>query len=227
MAGMVRATLADLKTNTRRVIKPQPPHSCHYIMNGNGNKALCMANPDAYGVPRHPWFVPPRPKSADPYLLSPYGVKGDRLWVREKMRVIACIKLKGRTHTIRVKYEADGAVSGLLLYPDRLKGTPVIGRCLAYGGYKEASRIWLEITGIRVERVQDISENDARAEGCRSADFASGRECILDPKMGSYRLHFQDLWDSINAKRNDGAYSWIKNPWVWVVEFKRLKGENK
>ena len=67
-----------------------------------------------------------------------------------------------------------------------------------------ASRINLEITDIRVERVQDITEEDAKAEG---VDWY--------PAMRANRL-FQSLWDSINAKR---GYAWDVNPWVWVVEF--------
>ncbi|MGE5866558.1 MAG: hypothetical protein ACM32J_15885, partial [Rhizobacter sp.] len=74
---------------------------------------------------------------------------------------------------------------------------------------RAASRITLEGTGVRVERLQDISRGDAMAEGCPSPNMRDGD----DP-----RKWYADLWDSIN-----GASScWDANPWVWVVEFKRI-----
>ena len=81
-----------------------------------------------------------------------------------------------------------------------------------------ASRITLEITGVRVERLQDISEGDARAEGARNLDVASGRE-TLDPysRQGSCVAHYKHIWQEIN-----GPGSWDLNPWVWVIEFKVL-----
>lgn len=75
---------------------------------------------------------------------------------------------------------------------------------------KEAARIWLEITNVRVERLQDISENDAKSEG--AFDMNSGINKITMHKAG-----FEDLWKYIN-----GPESWEVNPWVWVVEFKRI-----
>ena len=78
-----------------------------------------------------------------------------------------------------------------------------------------ASRITLEITNIRVERLQDISEEDAQAEGVIE-DYRPD----VDP-MGlasNYRVAFRELWDSIN-----GPGSWSANPWVWVVEFRRVE----
>ena len=70
-----------------------------------------------------------------------------------------------------------------------------------------ASRILLEITGVRVERVQDIALNDAKAEG-------------VDMYSAQFPVEFKGLWDSLNAKR---GYGWDVNPWVWVVEFKRVE----
>jgi hypothetical protein len=77
------------------------------------------------------------------------------------------------------------------------------------------SRITLEIAEVRVQRVQEISEADAKAEGAKSADFATGRECFLAPEMGSYRLHFRSIWEEIN-----GTESWTANPCVWALSFK-------
>ena len=67
------------------------------------------------------------------------------------------------------------------------------------------------------ERLQDISEADAIAEGCREADPATGRECILGQGLGSAVLHFRSIWSEIN-----GPGSWAANPFVWVVEFRRI-----
>jgi hypothetical protein len=74
-----------------------------------------------------------------------------------------------------------------------------------------ASRITLEVIDVRVERVQEISEEDAKAEGCLLIPCA--------PKyIDTYRETFADLWNSINEKR---GFGWDVNPWVWVVEFKK------
>ena len=74
-----------------------------------------------------------------------------------------------------------------------------------------ASRLTLEIKSVRVERVQEISEADARAEGVERAEATDGAP--------SYALGFSDLWDSINAKR---GYGWDTNPWVWCIAFERV-----
>ena len=81
--------------------------------------------------------------------------------------------------------------------------------------FHKASRILLEITNVRVERVQEISEEDAKSEGV-SLSWAEGQI-----RGGTWRQGFAQLWDSINAKR---GYGWDANPWVWVVEFKRVDG---
>lgn len=88
-----------------------------------------------------------------------------------------------------------------------------------------ASRIQLEITGVRVERLQDISEDDARAEGAdyqSTSQFDDKEKSLLDiPLMDDaapYRNGYAMLWESIN-----GSGSWDANPWVWVLEFRRIK----
>ncbi len=77
----------------------------------------------------------------------------------------------------------------------------------------------LEITNIRVQRIQEISEQDAEAEGAERGTLKTiDGEFVLNG--GSYRCGFANLWDSINAKR---GFGWSTNPWVWVVEFKRVE----
>jgi hypothetical protein len=86
----------------------------------------------------------------------------------------------------------------------------------------------LEITGVRVERVQDISEEDAKAEGfdgwipCGVWTGIHAHVYGGAKRKGTCREHFPLLWDSINAKR---GYGWDSNPFCWVIEFKRIKGE--
>jgi hypothetical protein len=80
---------------------------------------------------------------------------------------------------------------------------------------RAAARIFLRVAGVGVERVQDISEADARAEG------------ITIPFMRTIRgiehiIEYRWLWDKINGKRDHGAYAWKKNPWVWVIDFERV-----
>ena len=149
----------------------------------------------------------------------PYGQPGDRLWVRERMRVID-YRHRGQALDIRVRYEADSVESGWIRYPERLRWQPTVGKCLPYGGFREASRITLEVTGDRVERLQDITEEDAKAEGvalgAAPCKYLGSRCNSSRCPSHNYRPAFRSLWDAINAKRA----TWDSNPWVWVVEFK-------
>ena len=203
-APMVRAILAGKKTMTRRVIKPQP---------------IWVADP----------HVPFRTNDADPdgIIPCPYGKPEDRLWVREAFRFAAsldrhspknvgikCLDAGYKTPWAPTQYEADGARKGswdgfntppVITTPGKLRPSMFMPRW--------ASRITLEITGVRVERLNDISEEDARAEGC-----SGGHDSIPDyPYSATPNEHFLWIWESIN-----GAGSWNSNPWVWVVEFKRV-----
>ena len=77
--------------------------------------------------------------------------------------------------------------------------------------YREAARVFLEVKSVMVERLQDISEEDASAEGIKPYHYGVGGT--------SYKNAFLDVWNNINAKR---GYSWDSNPWVWVIEFVRI-----
>jgi hypothetical protein len=126
----------------------------------------------------------------------PYGVKGDRLWVKENHRLLNC-ECKETCHIPgRVWYEADqSGYEGASL--ERLRPSIFMPRW--------ASRITLEILRVRVEPLQEISGDDALAEGC--ANEFGDKEIALNDYIS--------LWESING---DG--SWDKNPWVWAIEFK-------
>ena len=188
---MVNAILNDRKTQTRRVEKN--PERLNGLM-------LSGEEPD--------W--------------CPYGKPGDRLWVRETHYQYGHWRKNGISLGGKQKWEfaSDRSIGA------RYMDIPPIyireNKFRNWGWYKRpsifmprwASRIDLEITDVRLERVQDISEEDAYREGVipTVAD---------EPKYTHrYRWPFVLLWDSINAKR---GYSWESNPMVWVVEFKRVK----
>jgi hypothetical protein len=197
---MVRAILSGTKTQTRRVVKPQPADyqalrpeprdGCRWVFIAHSDRpTYAFATGDA---------------------LCPYGQPGSRLWVREAWRAFAALnKTPPRSipKDAPIWYEAQ----------DEVPFHPTAYGKLRPGMFmpRWASRITLEITGVRVERLQDISDADAKAEGAepRQPVTAGG---IYIP--GQYRLGFRDLWVSIN-----GPCSWDANPWVWVVEFKRLE----
>lgn len=128
-------------------------------------------------------------------LHCPYGKPGDRLWVRETW---------AQFHNAMI-YAATPA----MITVDKWKPSIHMPRW--------ASRITLEIKSVRVERIQDISLNDAVAEGMRIRDtdgghvFEMGFDAYVSP-LDAYR----ELWDSINAKR---GFGWEKNPWCWAIEF--------
>ena len=170
---MVRAILDGRKTQTRRVMNPKP---FHY-------DGMWMWNKCAWGAVSN---VP------TPEVMCPYGIAGDRLWVREtfcktgKAKPIFNIEYKASADHFHCKW----------ISPIHMP--------------KWASRITLEIKNIRVEKIQDISEQDAKAEGVKP---------LLPVADVRYKAAFQKLWDSINATR---GFSWESNPWVWVIEFKKL-----
>ncbi len=190
-AAMVRAILAGTKTQTRRVVKPQPFNHEH----------VGMVNADYCGAPEK-WLI-----SGDVWRQSefggqhewfcPYGQPGDRLWVKET-------------------FMPDPYVSSNFIYratekePDRYSGhhwKPSIF-CT-----RKASRINLEIVSVRVERLQDISEADAKSEGCEPTPKVGD-----SPEFLTAKQNYKSLWESIN-----GPGSWAKNPWVWVIAFKLIK----
>lgn len=214
---MVRAILAGRKTMTRRVVKSPEFLGCPTGDCPHWDKEDCqVAMSDE----------------------SPYGKRGDHLWVRETFAT------ENPKRPGPIAYSADGVaggiISGKLWYHGRVleaegystcfpeKGSPTLG-ISKYGGKwrpsihmpRWASRITLEISSIRVERLQDISDrgpsNDCTAEGV----FHTGNQLPSDwHERGfnsSEKCAFHDLWESIN-----GAGSWDANPWVWVLEFKRI-----
>lgn len=151
--------------------------------------------------------------SAGPRVSCPYGQPGDRLWVRETwayhVQAIGSVTDEDGPWV----YAADGSFALQSRLCDRWRPSIHMPRA--------ASRITLEITGARVERLIDISEADAVAEGCtknHNGYFWGGPHAVSGLKqMATAKSAYKDLWESIN-----GPDSWAANPWVWVVEFKRI-----
>ena len=202
-APMVRAILAGTKTQTRRVVKPQPVE----LPDFNRGRMSYNVRGNVYRA----W----NPAVMDPS--CPYGQTGDRLWVRETFMDLRGTGVEHRPDPRgplqRYAYAADhqpGSFGDEARKSYGLKWKPSIHMP------RWASRITLEITGVRVERLQDISEADAQAEGCSLECMTptgdDSGSAIYGP--GGYLA----LWESIN-----GAGSWDVNPWVWVVEFKRVE----
>lgn len=136
----------------------------------------------------------------------PYGQPGDRLWVRETFCPDWCEK---------PIYKADGGSAIDAGYSREPKWKPSIFMPRA------ASRITLEVTGVRVERIQDISDADAQAEGVERYGRGWKRYFFPVEPHSAWEFpvnSFASLWDSINLVRAP----WASNPWVWVIEFKRV-----
>lgn len=197
---MVRAIWDGRKSQTRRAIK-LPADTTDVVVDPGGTG---LFGPGPYIKAAH--IVDGEPLDY-PRIRCPYGYPGDRLWVRETF----ALGPKTKEQFEGVKYEkARGGVRPVFYRasgfqnPDQHKWTPSIFM------FRRFSRITLEITAVRVERLQDISEDDAKAEGCRP--------CPDCDDVIRYRHGYQQLWDKINGQR----CPWSKNPRVWRIEFKRL-----
>lgn len=221
-APMVRALLAGTKTQTRRIIKPQPYIDAmgNFCWNG-GNYGQ-----DMHGRPLSDSLASPLPWSDTGKVRCPYGAPGDRLWVKETFRFTSefddsspsrvadmCLDAGFRSPWAPLQYEADntrrdwkwtGTPPGHLPQPGKTRVSIHMPRW--------ASRITLEITGARVERLQECKEVDSEAEGVDFLRHIPDADETLTAKQ-----LYACLWDSIN-----GNGAWGANPWVWVVEFRRL-----
>jgi hypothetical protein len=250
---MVRAILEGRKTQTRRILKPQP-FWCP-----------CLPSADILGIwttdriwHEKKWIPSLKPgtftwdEGCHPpggfWKLCPYGNVGDWLWVREAWmpfgsspgRVAIGYKASNDIRPDGVTFEEFGSGKWFNASEETYyKFKRDIERMEAIGDKwrpsihmpRWASRLTLEITDVRVQRLQEISEEDAWAEGCRQGEPTAnggyfpaeepdpsgigerGWDCATD--------WYADLWEEIN-----GEGSWDKNPWVWVVTFKRIEKPN-
>jgi len=147
---------------------------------------------------------------------SPYQI-GQRLWVREGY----CLRDDGTVYSYRADYPKPNAFwkdggKDYGLNEDYTWKSPIFMP-------RWASRITLEVTNIRCERVQDITEEDAVSEGITDGGCLTcgcPEPCGCDNPQPDRRDSYTSLWDTLNAKR---GYPWDSNPWVWVIEFKEAK----
>ncbi|SDO28514.1 hypothetical protein SAMN04487957_10550 [Halomonas shengliensis] len=206
---MVRAILNGRKTQTRRVLKPQPdsgiqynPCAQHGVLNGKGNPLVCR-----------------------------FGQPGDRLWVREAHAFVPEPAYRRSTGIYQQINPADDYEA--CVYRENFDRSRSFPWRPSIHMPRWASRITLEIVSVRVERLQNIDAAGASAEGIKVPRDAEGN-LLIDvsskfspakyiqgsgtPNEHLARAFFASLWESIN-----GAGSWDANPWVWVVEFRRVE----
>ena len=183
---MVRAILEGRKTQTRRLVKPQPDkeHDGEPYWNIGGYRAWWMRK--VTDVTR---------MGSTNRILPKYQV-GDVLYVKETFHDP---KLRLPKIEYRADWSADDDCNERFF-----RWTPAIFMPAQH------ARIWLRVTAVRCERLQDITEADAKAEGCKPE--------LVDPMIESYTDGYQALWTAIN-----GPGSWDLNPWVWVYSFERIE----
>jgi hypothetical protein len=213
-SSMIVALLAGTKTQTRRVLKPQPEHHWSALP---GYRLDMTAQPvegglavrPVHSIPTRP-FADSSPRATDlsPWVPCRYGAPGDELWVRETFVY--------RSKHDRYYYRADHPVYDPYAH-DGWKPSIHMPR--------RASRITLEVVAVWVERLHEITDDDARAEGVQPFTGVAPDQVVPGPgfdgaRLGDqpHRLPYADLWRAIN-----GPEAWDSNPWVWVIEFKRVK----
>ena len=205
----VTRILQGKKTQTRRAIKPQPDWDDEvgraqisgplaFPIGGLGQQCGC------------PIFIDGR-KDGVSGIRQPFGTVGQHLWVREAMQLTDG----------GLVYDSDKAPISRSRIPDDM---PTICRPHVTAMFmpRWASRITLEITEVRVERLQDITEKDAKAEGCSNDTDWDWKPTYNDPDSGghpTYRRDYQEVWESINGKG-----SWSANPWIWAISFQVVHG---
>jgi hypothetical protein len=249
---MVRAIIEGRKTQTRRAVRPQPELGPDYVVCATCHRRKCvlggsmppemaqgMCDADYcdgyYGAPAPSELFPGESRGdfgfPDGWAgKCPYGAPGDLLYVRETWQPLtkndrSIVTLRGQAGggDWSVGFPSDGDLAEWWLNNTRATWRPSIHMP------KWAARIWLRVTDVRVERVQDISEEDCDAEGlfnesglhlwhCSGQQFHPDQPCACGDN--SPEDEFGVLWDSINAKR---GFGWDVNPWVWVVSFERCE----
>lgn len=219
---MVKAILANQKTQTRRIIEPQY---------SSPEWSVRPAQTPRHRGHTHDWWLPTGTQPNSALRACPYGVVGDRITVREAFSLLgnedACAVdwndniVMDRSEAARIyraSCEQRSGDYGLWSIPDEADWKPRTENMKFEGAWtpsihmpRWASRIVLEITDLRVERLNCISEEDAKAEG------APTECCVIGDK---HFLGFRSLW-----KDTYGEDSWQANPWVWVINFERIAGE--
>ncbi|MFW3786617.1 hypothetical protein ACKLKE_24385 [Klebsiella quasipneumoniae subsp. similipneumoniae] len=218
-AEMVRAILAGRKTQTRRIMKVQPESNQLGLL-------LITDSTKHSDIGKYHWA---ESNATGNHVRSklfscPFGAVGDRIWVRETWSS----DFANYYPNDRVWYAADNNRRLDIEVADGVRGiySPESDVHVPFRWHPSihmprwASRITLEITDVRVERLNAISQEDAQAEGM---ELTGWRPTYSDPDSGGEVMtpydNFAELWSSIY-----GEESWNANPWVWVIEFKRVEG---
>lgn len=220
MPEMVRKVKSGQKTITRRIVRPQPKYALGWGKHStyeyrNGFYALDMYNGNSNILAK-----------------CPYGQVGDKLWVKEtwKPKVAhSCGEYECDCDTVIVEYLADK--TSKRFYGGDIPESWRIPKTALKNNFvpsmfmpRWASRLLLEITDVRIERIQSISEEDALAEGCVQDPCDHARQTCED--IGCYgptaKGDFKYLWDTTYGKS-----SWNDNIWVWVIEFKVIEGDDQ
>jgi len=202
---MVQAILAGNKTQTRRVVKFPADYNVHRY-----------DGPDENGKHLFAWgmIVPGMCLDGEFEIKEPRSV-GDVLWVRETWRYISFKYVDG-IWSAHIQYKAEDTVGNRIVC-GKGEDSP-IGWQPSIHMSREAARLFLRVTSVRAERVQDISTSDCEEEGIASdIDRFNGLMTTHhDWIVGEYAK----LWDNLNAKRGHG---WDANPWVWVISFEKTE----
>lgn len=238
---MVRVILGSRKTQTRRVVTlqnslidgwPVGPRSEFFGMHGKDfwgalrfDEAWVDKGPSPAGNPR-PYLKAPYPPKRTVNRIYPRTQPGDLIWVRETFKNVQSGRIADGQGRVRqgYVYRADNEIRWSDIetvindYTNKPDTGPLQFRKLPWRPSifmpRKANRITLKVTGVRVERLNEISAADARGEGCERPKLPS--EC--DPKYGAdERTSFAVLWQKINGKG-----SWADNPWVWVYDFEPI-----
>lgn len=212
---MVRAILEGRKTATRRVVKPQPGSNGMVKMSDQSCYPGYWAEVDSERV------------------IKPLYQSGDVLYVRETWQFIPCIDCRiyenGRCNDLPVTYDdGDSVGEGCFVYradypeTDRISWRPSIHMP------REAARIFLRVTDVRVERLQAITAEGALDEGA-NVKFPEPKPSYISLAYTEMRLKpaarqsFANIWDSTIKSADKRIYGWEANPWVWVIEFERVE----
>lgn len=216
---MVQAIIEGKKTQTRRIVKPNPEGPAAIYP----GISFCKAHVNEYAQLRYTWEY--KSPSGEVYgdgsgycNHCPYGMIGDILWVRETFVKACQWNGDGEMLSLKYYYRADNNWSNMDWYDEKSDSTTSSPKWKpSLFMPKVVCRLFLKITDIRVERLQDISEQDAISEGAipmHLDDFGN--------TFKTYKRGFQSLWESIN-----GADSWQSNPFVWVISFTKTEKPKK
>lgn len=257
---MVRAILGGRKTQMRRIVKPQPegePYTTQeWARNLASARGICLRSRPTdqeikdKGDRLSGWLFPFEKDNGIRYgITCPFGRAGGRLWVRETLNLNVVLDTKTGEQSVHAYYAATGRSGGSFPWEgdDTRETIPSIHMP------RWASRITLEITGVRVERLQDINEADARSEGVEplftEVEIEMAPDCYMEPMPYKNYLWHGNIGRSITAKQSDewayqfsdyksaldsfsslwesinGPGSWDANPWVWVIEFRRVNAD--